>query len=450
MQLQRSAIELPCLTALRPTSLVVLGVATALASISPAQDDSDSAGVLPQALDVTPLVDLRLRSVIDASRDLRAQPEPAARFPLRGAVGVQASALERFGARLALGAAGALGDRATEPALFVDEALVEARLPWGDSLTQVRIGRQAIEWLDGRLVGAESFADQPRRIDAVRLSLGLGALDFDSFATALDSQQRLADLDLTAARSAGDYLGGAAATWRLGTRLTLDGHALGHIANAVASQDDPLVPGDERRPLRVATVGASVRIEPAQLVQASSAFDLQVGEARGLEHQAFDVSSRLALIGPWPGRPMLQVGFDQASGAPHPSTNRSSAFDAPLSAIHNRFGAGDLLRPSNAQDIWVAARAAVDASWLALSLHRLALTSANDAWIDGTGRTMVAAGGGDKTLLGYELDIEGNLELTSSVSLELLYALFVPDGLARSEVGPRTSHRLLVGIAIAY
>jgi len=433
-----------------PSGIGVLCVAIALASSAVAQDDGDPTSLLPAGLDVTPVADLRLRSVIDASRDLTSQPEPAATFPLRGVVGIQASARERYSARFALGAAGALGDRGTEPALFVDEALVEARLPWGDSLTQVRIGRQAIEWLDGRLVSAETFADRPRRLDAIRLSVGLGALDFDSFVTALDSQQRLADLGLKAARSAGDYLGGAAATWRLGTQLTLDGHALGHIANAVASQDDPLIPGDERRPLRIATVGATVRLEPATVVQASSAFDLQVGEARGLEHQAYDVSSWLALIGPWPGRPTLQVGYDQASGAPHPSTNRSGGFDAPLSAIHTRFGAADLVRPSNAQDLWVAARAAVDPSWLALSVHRLALTSANDVWIDGAGQTRVAAASRDATLLGYELDIEGSLELTSSVTLELLYALFVPDGLARTEVGPRTAHRLLVGMSIAY
>ncbi|MBN2361283.1 MAG: alginate export family protein [Deltaproteobacteria bacterium] len=429
---------------------LLLCASTGLAGPSAAQEESDPVGLLPQALDVVPVVDVRLRGGVDASRDLCAQPVPTTWFPVRGAVGVQAMALDRYGAKLTLGAAGALGDRAAEPELFLDEALVEIRLPWGDSLTQARIGRQAIEWLDGRLASVESFAQRPRRIDAIRLSAGLGLVDFDGFVAALDSQQQLADLGRNAPRAAGDYLGAAAASWHLGTVLTLEGHALGHIVNALAALDDPDIPGDERRPTRIATIGLSLQIAPAAMLQLNSTVNLQVGEARGLEHLAADAGSRLSLIGPWPGRPTLLLGYDFSSGASHPLSNRSTAFDAPLAAIHTRFGAADMLRPSNAQDTWIAARVSSEESSLALSGRRLALASVDDSWIDGSGRALVAAGSGATTLLGYEIDLEGNLKLAPGTTLELLYAMFVPDGMARKEVGPRTAHRLLIGMSLAY
>ncbi|MFH1811244.1 MAG: alginate export family protein [Pseudomonadota bacterium] len=388
--------------------------------------------------------DVRLRSSLDASRDLSSQPDLDARFPVLARVGAEAAVAESYAARVLLGAVGELGLRREEPALFVDEAWVEARTGLLGGLARLRFGRQALELQDGRLVSSEAFVTHPRRVDALRGSASIGDLELESFLAILSTA--LAAPSPATDTAPDDLLGGVLASYQLGSWLRVGGHILGQLGTAVDSIDIPAITGDERTPLRILTLGLEARACPLTWLEAVAALSLQVGEARALEQQAVDLHLHTQAAVPGPGQPTLRLGYDLAGGDRNPFDLRSNSFRNPLGARHARFGASDLLAPRNAQDLFVALRIQEQNSWAELSLHRLQLDSTREAWLDGEGREILAAPAGDEHLLGYDLDVAGHLAVHPQLSVELLYALFLPDGVARTAVGNQAAHRLLLGV----
>jgi len=440
---------LPCAT----IALLLTAAGTARAD-----DTLDDADLLGSLVDVAAVGDLRLRSRLDASRDLQSPPLPAARFPLLARAGAQAAVAEHYSARVVAGAAGLIGAPEDGVQPFLDEAYIETRLPLAAGLARLRLGRQALELFGGRLVSQNSFTDRPPRLDSARLTAGVSVLELDAFVALLDGLPALADADPWAHRPAEDIYGGLSLSGRLGTLLALEGHLLGRWAGAAAAQDDPATELDERQPIRIATVGGHVELRPSDFVEAVVGLSYQLGEMRSLEdsadlaigHEAIDLSLRLAIIGPWRGHPALRAGYDFTSGDRSDLDNRSDGFDAPLAEIHARYGAADMLRPRNAQDVFVAISAEEADSTLELSLHRLSLASVEAPWVDGSGDQRAGRVGGDERLLGHEIDLEGSLMLVDAVQIELLYAVFLPDGMARIQVGAVAAHRLLAGIRLAF
>lgn len=429
---------------LAKTAFVVC--ATTVAAIAAAQDDYD---MLP-SLDVTPVGDVRIRGRMDASRDLVSQPLAEGSFPLLGRMGVQAIVSDQYVAKIVAGSSGQLGVRGTGPDFYLDEAFLETRMPWTSGAVRIRAGRQAVDLFSSRLVSSEAFLHRPRRLDSIRCTADVRELEIDAFVAMLDSQKQLSNLDRSLGRSDGDYLAALSLNWHLASILALEAHILGRLATALNQQDNAFTELDEREPMRIATVGWNIHLRPLSLLNASAGLSYQLGEMRSLDHQALDLSLRLNVVSRWRGKPTLQVGYDFSSGDNRRNDNHSNSFDAPLSTSHRRYGGADLLQPSNAQDLFMAIVLREEGSQLSLSLHRLALASSHAPWIDVDGEHRTSGLTSDDNLLGFELDFEATLVLADPVSIDLLYAVFWPDDLARSEVGPQVAHQLLAGVTLFF
>lgn len=406
--------------------------------------------LLSAPFEVTPLGEVRVRGQLDASRDLVSEPVPAGALPIRGVLGALVTVQDLFGAKLALSAHSRLGT--PEPVLGtqLDEGYVELRLPLPAGQGRLRLGRQAVQLLDGRLVGSDAFLEQPRRLDAVWLQANSGPFVLDAMTTALGSLPLPLAVPVDTPRTDRDYLAAVVASWSLEHALRISAFALGQLTFPVATSDDPGSEVDEREGLRLATLGAEIRLEPISLLRGLAGLGVQLGERGGLEHQAVDLWLRLEVIGPWKGSPTLYGGFDHSGGDLGPLDNRSGRLSMPVAARHTRYGAADLLDPANAQDLYAGIRLQEDLSRGSVSVHRLALASSHDAWRDIHGAVLLEAPGGEQRLLGHEIDVKLSLSLAEPVSLQGLYALFLPDGVARQQVGTRAAHRILLGLEILF
>ncbi len=428
---------------------IVLG-GLGLALPSSAEISLDSLDLLPPEVDVQPVGDLRLRTRVDASRDLRSEPDPATRFPSRARLGVQVGYDDSLAGRLLLGGNANLGEPAADAGLFIDEAYVEGRLPWAGGLARLRFGRQALQQGAGRQISSDEFLDRPRRLDALRATAALAEFELDSFVALLGDHAELARGPGRTGLTTADLLAGLALGWHLSTLLDLRLQVLGLLGEPVARVDDASSEGDLRQPVQMLTLGLDSVLRPATWLTLDSGLAVQLGETRALEQLAHDLHLTATLRAPLPGHPALRIGYELSSGDRQPFDNRGGDLVNPLGSRHDRYGAADLLYPANAADLWLSVGVEDELSWLRLSLHRLSLASGRDAWIDASGQVLASPGDSEENLLGHEIDLEGWLALHDQVAIELLYAMFLPDGAGRDRVGTRAAHRLLVGCALSF
>lgn len=416
----------------RTTGLVVMTAALASQALAESEPFDDPNSAWP---DVSPTGDLRLRGLLDSSRDLGPDPLPQVTVPVLARAGFEVTLLDRYSAVTQAGAAGSLGRDTTEPVLFLDQLFFETRQPWSAGVLRFRFGRQPIDLFDGRLVGQDYFRDRPLRLDALRLSLLGSGIEADAFVALLGAR-----FDPGIASGADDLFVALSVLYRLGSVLLLEGHVHGRMAEL--GQSDP-------EASRVATLGIHADLTPAEFLQASTTASYQTGQQNGQEQSAYELGAHVSLSLPSPGCPSLVLGVDYASGDSDPGDASSTRFDAPLAPGHPRFGLADLLAPSNAVDLFVSGVLVAEGSRLALSLHRLALATPGDAWRDPSGTERMPGNAGQDPLLGHELDLDGRLVLARQVALEFLFTVFWPDGGALA-AGTRTSQRLLIGVGFEY
>jgi len=287
-----------------------------------------------------------------------------------------------------------------------------------------RLGRQAVVWGEGRLIGDADFSPTGRSLDAARAHLATGNFDFEALAVILEVPGPLGTSfdDRTGQSHSGVQLYGLTGRWSIDPLLHLEAFAIARVSRSSGDALDGsrfalarLSGENYTGALRVSgdAKGWTYGLEGAY--QLGNAASLAVG---GSDISAYAASAHVSKTLPEVAlTPTFRIGGSYASGDDGSGTYKQ--FD-PLLADPQRFhGQMDLFSGSNAVD--VSGRAQV-VPWtdttFALEYRYARLAEASGEWIGSyltaIGRAappqgFVAAGyapinpSGD-TELGHELD----------------------------------------------
>lgn len=104
----------------------------------------------------------------------------------------------------------------------------------------LRLGRQAVVWGEGRLVGKADFAPAGRALDAARGHLAFGDLDFEALAAILEAPSPLgaAFSDAAGPARSGVQLFGASARWSIDPLLAIEAFGLARVARSAGDALD--------------------------------------------------------------------------------------------------------------------------------------------------------------------------------------------------------------------
>ncbi|HSM05462.1 MAG TPA: alginate export family protein [Longimicrobiales bacterium] len=192
----------------------------------------------------------------------------------------------------------------------------------GESTLWTRVGRQEMEFGNGRLVGAPEWSQTGRSFDGVRGAVTLGEHTVvDGFGMQLRESLVAPDQ-------------GDAVLWGAWGTHTFPGHGeLSLFWLHDRDGDDPEIARSTVGVHHTGSLGpATVRLEGAW----------QGGEVRGVDLSgAYMVAASLgtALL---QGRGSLEVGYDRYSGDASPEAGETGAFDDPYGRNHRFFGFADL------------------------------------------------------------------------------------------------------------
>ncbi|MBX3211721.1 MAG: alginate export family protein [Labilithrix sp.] len=288
----------------------------------------------------------------------------------------------------------------------------------------LRLGRQAVQWGEGRLVGTADFSPSGRSLDAARGHLALGSFDFEALAVILEVPGPLgaAFSDTAGPQTSGVQLYGLSASYQVAPLLKLEAFGLARVSRSNGAELD----GSRFAASRL----AGERFTAAARVS---------GDAKGWTYGAegayqFGAASAIAIggtnISAWAAAahvsktleelvftPNLRLSGSYASGDDRKGVYKQ--FD-PLLADPQRFhGQMDLFGWSNMMD--VAGRAQIQPvthTTVALEYRWARLAEARGEWIGGylgavgsasvpplVATTPAPAARGSETDLGHELDV---------------------------------------------
>lgn len=318
---------------------------------------------------------------------------------------------------------GALGTSADAGTFGVYEAFGELHGKGGRP-AYVRVGRQAVVWGEGRLLGSADFSPTGRSLDAVRGHVATGRFDAEVLAALLEAPRPLGAPfgDTSGSTRSGVQLYGALGRWTAAPLLRVELYALARVSRSGADTDGSrfqaarLSGETYTGALRVSgeNEGWDYGVEGAYQLGRSTSIALGSSTSIAAYAAAAHVEKRFPDAA-W--TPAFRIGGSYASGDDGGSTYRQ--FD-PLLPDPQRFhGAMDLFAWSNLFD--ATARARVSPSrdtTLTLGYRYARLAETSGEWIGGylgaVGRTtpsaaFVAAGfvPGTSTpdaSLGHELD----------------------------------------------
>lgn len=268
------------------------------------------------------------------------------------------------------------------------EAFLEARSS-GARPHFVRIGRQAVVWGEGRLIGKADFAPAGRSLDAARGHLALGNFQLEALAAMLEAPGAVGAAfgDTSGPSTSGVQLYGVTVEWALDPLLSLQAFGLARISRSRGAELD----GSKFAAARL----AGERMTTALRVS---------GEAKGWSYGVegayqFGAASSIALggadISAWAAAAHVQKLFDQlvfmptfrVAGSYASGDDRKGAYKQfdPLLPDPQRFhGQMDLFAWSNVLD--VSARTQI-APWtdtsFALEYRYARLAEARGEWIGG-------------------------------------------------------------------
>ena len=271
------------------------------------------------------------------------------------------------------------------------EAFVEMRSS-GARPSTFRIGRQAVVWGEGRLIGNADFSPTGRSLDAARLHLATGNVDVEALAAILEMPGPLGASfgERAGGTLSGVQLYGLTARWTIDPLLRLEAFALARVSRSKRDGRDGL-DGSRFAASRLAgeTYTGAVRVSGDArgwtygvegAYQLGTADSLAVG---GADVSAYAAAAHVSKTLPEVSlTPTFRIGGSYASGDDGSSTYHQ--FD-PLLADPQRFhGQMDLFAWSNALD--VSARAQI-VPWtdttFALEYKYARLAEASGEWIGG-------------------------------------------------------------------
>jgi hypothetical protein len=287
----------------------------------------------------------------------------------------------------------------------------------------VRLGRQAVTWGEGRLLGTADWSPTGRSLDALRARLPIGEGALEVLAASLSDSSG-------ASLTAYGELFGARGEWAFHPLFALEGYLLARLAQEnPPGRGDPSVRGQtytgslrlhgEADAWTWAVEGAYQLGHVADLAEDRSAWALAGHVARTFE--------RVVLL------PAIRLGIAHASGDDGGSTYR--AFDPLLPDVHRWHGAMDLFSWSNEQEAnarlsivpWTDAAVSVEYRYA-----RLAATSGNwrTAYLNELGSGPVP--NNTEAELGHEIDGSLTWSPWVAVDLDIGYSALVVGNGARA------------------
>ena len=319
------------------------------------------------------------------------------------------------------------------------EAFVEARTSAARP-SFVRLGRQAITWGEGRLVGNADWSPTARTLDALRGHLSAGNWDFELLAAILDAPQPLGvSASSTSGPSAfGAQLYGAQAGLAIDPLFKIELSALARITQTGA-QNSPDATSLGFSPF------ARARAKGETYVGSLRIF----GEARGWRYAiegAYELGRTALLadanVSAYAGAayvekkldtvllsPSLRIGVDYASGDDgQGGTYRQ--FDPLLPDVHAFHGAMDVLAWSNAAEAHARVAIVPFTDTRASIEYRYARMAESHgewetAYLTSIGRGTGGGGTGGSSELGHEIDALFQYRPWPALDLAAGYSLFV-------------------------
>jgi hypothetical protein len=291
-----------------------------------------------------------------------------------------------------------------QPAQF---ALTSAYEAWFEAHTSgarpsfLRLGRQPIQWGEGRLLGVADWSPTGRSLDAVRGRLVVGAWAFELLAANLSDTVPLPGQLIGS--SYGELVG-ARAEWALDPLFAVEAYGLARFAQGnPATFPSTNLEGS----VRGQTYTPALRLHGdahAWTWGAEGAYQLGRVEELPLDRSAWAAAGHVAytfehalLL------PTVRLGVSYASGDDGGSTYR--AFDPMLPDVHVWHGAMDLFAWSNEEE--ASARVAIT-PWTdgvaAVEYRYARLAQAGGAWRSAYLVTIGAAPGNTQADLGHEVD----------------------------------------------
>jgi hypothetical protein len=383
------------------TRRVALPAALALLA-APAVARAQAAPPAPTAVavgdwQVAPVAGLRVRG--EYRRDLEDQNQGMLLERARLGVDAQSGAVE---ARVVLQDARALDlgggpDPVAGPAPVAAtgayEAWVDAHAGAGGA-SFVRVGRQALRWGEGRLLGTADWSPTGRSLDAVRGRLVVGDGAFELLGVILMDSPVGASLDTYG------ELAGARAEWAFDPLFAAEAYVLARVAHATP-------PASLGGSVRGETYTGALRLHGdayAWAWAAEGAYQLGHAADLGVGRAAFGVAGHVGrAFEHVVSRPGVRLGAAYASGDDGRGTYRG--FDPLLPDVHVWHGAMDLFAWSN--EVEASARATMT-PWTdagaAVEYRYARLATPGGPWISGNLVTIGSAAGNTKAELGHEVD----------------------------------------------
>ena len=312
------------------------------------------------------------------------------------------------------------------------EAYVEAHTS-GARPNYFRLGRQPIELGDGRILGVSDWAPFPVALDAARLHLTKGAIDFDAIAALLDTPRPFgAEFgDVAGPSAGGDQLYAAQLNFALFPLLRFQLYGVAKIARyditstARNFADARAVGETYTGAARLHGDGSGWKWAVEGAYQVGHLAHVNLGP-QGLDRQAYAAAAyvtktleRVMLT------PTLRLGVSYASGDDGTGSTYKQ-FDPILPDVHSFQGAMDIFAWSNIIDPNIRVTVVPFPETTAAVEYRYAMmANAQGEWVNGYLQSVGQAPGNTSTELGHEIDGVVTWLPWPSVSLVMGYSMFV-------------------------
>ena len=304
----------------------------------------------------------------------------------------------------------------------------------------LRVGRQAVVWGDGRLLGNADWSPTARTLDAARAHASLGAWDFELLAAVLATTHPLGpsfgDTSGFTPQS-GAQLYAAQAAWTVDPLLVLQAFAFAKIARSGGAGVDPSRSFDAARSEGETYTGALRVGGDSKGWRYALEGAYQIGRARrigagGADRQAYAAAAyvqktleRVVLT------PTIRIGASYASG--DDGSGNYKQFDPILPDVHAFHGAMDIFAWSNIIEgnVRVTVVPLADTT-LAVEYRYAQMQDTKGEWLGAYLTGIGRAPGNTSAELGHEVDAFATWTPWAPVDIVLGYSAFVAGDGART------------------
>ena len=294
------------------------------------------------------------------------------------------------------------------------EAYLDAHSGTGARASFVRVGRQAVQWGEGRLIGISDWSPTGRSLDAIRAKWAPGHFDFEALAVLLESPRPLGEglgEPQSSKVTSGNELYGLRAGWTIDPLLVVEAFGIAEIArngggdsvletarNSGETYVASLRVSGDSRGFGYGAEGAYEFGRAAALndvTRSAYAFAAHVGKT--FESMAIEPSIRVGAS--------YASGDDRTPGVVDASRTTYKQFDPLLPDVHTEYGAMDIFSWSNTAE--ANARLGIAPSrvtHLDLEYRYAQLVKSAGEWLNGYLEPVGRANSGSAAL-GHELDL---------------------------------------------